>query len=229
VNNIEKMFHMFCGVALVFVGIVIGGVVFAEEDKEIEQDVSDLESFQGRIDEEKDTTFDFFGLRSGMNIVECRDVFRFNQEFLKSRAESSAFYRGVNKSRSTSLSALGSEESFNKHQFKEANGRIRYLYETESIDLVEMWLYFTDDGILWRLQANFREPYEGNSGLSTIYILAKYYALKAIFPKAEINMGVNDPTYARDNTVVVLVDPKVAVDAILKAKSEYIEDLKKAF
>lgn len=212
-KNFGGVFYVLSGIALLFVGMVISGVSFAEEGGDAKQAES-LESLQEKASEGKDTTFDFFGLRSGVTFIACRDFFRFNQGFLDKK-DGYYFYTPRRRVEYLKNRGGGDWESFSESEFKEAGGVVGYLHRTKRINLQAMRLDFTSELVLWKLQADFGVE------LSKVYTLAKYDALKAIFPEAEISLGAKVIS-------VVLLDSKVALGAMLKAQSEYGKYLKAA-
>ena len=55
VKNLEKVFYMICGVALVFVGIIIGGLFEIDADAQVEPEVPEYKVVEVTVHKKSDT------------------------------------------------------------------------------------------------------------------------------------------------------------------------------
>lgn len=174
------------------------------------------------------TTFSFFGLRSGITNVEVFEFLKFEKTYLEKLERSDNFHYfatwGIVKEGQTITLGPNRKVGYDvklSGNLKSTNGVIGYLHRTIGISLKELHLYFTADKLLWKLDAVFEiEDYMSDN--CSLQQLAKSGALQSVFPEAEVSM------IGEDSVGLSLRDQKVAVDAILKAQSQYIEDFKKA-
>ena len=176
------------------------------------EDNDTLKFYQEKIVEGKNTTFDFYGFRSGMTNDECLDLINFNKEYLE-EIEYDPWAYGGRRSGMWGYSVSWSEEDFSK-----SDGVLTYLSKEYNFELYSITFYFTGDGLLWKLQADLQK-YRSTRRVSMLYAIAKYTALKTVFPEAEISMGAAVIS-------VVLMDPKLAFDTVLDMQAEFIKTFK---
>ena len=177
------------------------------------EDNDTLKFYQEKIVEGKNTTFDFYGFRSGMTNDECLDLINFNKEYLEENK-----YGPWGYGKSPFGIMWGYSVSWSEEDFSKSDGALTYLNKEVHFELYSITFYFTGDGLLWKLQADLQK-YRSTRRVSMLYAIAKYTALKTVFPEAEISMGAGVIS-------VVLMDPKLAFDTVLDMQAEFIKTFK---
>lgn len=177
------------------------------------EDNDTLKFYQEKIVEGKNTTFDFYGFRSGMTNDECLDLINFNKEYLEEIEYDPWAYGG----RRFGMGAY--RVSWSEEDFSESDGVLTYLSKAYNFELDSITFYFTGDGLLWKLQADLEKYYLESYAVSILHAIAKYTALKTVFPEAEISMGAGVIS-------VVLMDPKLAFDTLLDMQAKFIKTFK---